>query len=69
MSEAIAIATIQTNPFKAAISSAKSCFALFVHFMYGSEDRVRITYAFALALLVLGYSMTAGAPSLSACAL
>jgi hypothetical protein len=62
MNKAVAIAATQTNPFKAAMESARNCGQWVVNFMYGTPDRVRITYAFACALLVLAYSITGSAP-------
>jgi hypothetical protein len=62
MNKAVAIAVTQNNPFKVALESAKNCGLWLTNFMYGTPDRVRITYAFAFALLALAYSITGSAP-------
>lgn len=57
MPRAIAIAAIQEQSFRPAWESAKNLFVLMGDLMYGTDDRVKITYTLALALAVLGYAL------------
>lgn len=63
MTKAIAIAAVRESSLVQAVNSAKNLFAKLIDLMYGSNDRVRITYSLALALLLLGYSMQTGGGS------
>lgn len=63
-----AIAITATNPFSAAAKSFKNMLALTADFMYGTPERVRITYAFAFGLALLGGYLMQGASPLAACA-
>ncbi len=65
---AIAISLTQ-HPLHAALRSAKNCFALAVDFMYGTPERARLTFWFAVALAALGCAMSVhDAHALAACA-
>ena len=51
-----------------ALQSARSSALKLLDFMYGNPDRVKITMAFAFALLFMGLSMAQqGAHNLAAC--
>ena len=52
---AIAIAAIHDNAITPAFSSAKNCLHFLADFMYGTPQRVCMTYAFAVGLAMLGY--------------
>ncbi len=61
---------IRDESFKPAYDSARNFFASLVDLLYGTEERVKLTYAFAMALLVLGISlMPSDASSMGVCAL
>lgn len=60
MSKVIAAVAIQENPFKAAVESAANFFHLVIDFMYGTPERTRITYMFAIGLGILGVAMSTG---------
>jgi hypothetical protein len=65
---AIAIAAVQENPFSFAFSSAKNCLSFLADFMYGTPQRVCLTYLFAIGLAALGYLLqTADANALAVC--
>jgi hypothetical protein len=69
MSKAIAVVAIQENPYKAAVESAANFFHLVIDFMYGTPERSRFTYMFAIGLGILGVALSAseGVAALQAC--
>lgn len=58
MQKIVALAAVKQDAFGLAWESAKNSCRFFVDLMYGTPERTRITYAFACALLVLGYSLS-----------
>jgi hypothetical protein len=53
-----AIVELRDASLLPAADSARNAMLKVVDFMYGSPDRVKITMAFAFALLIMGLSMT-----------
>lgn len=61
---------IQNQSFGPAAKSAVNTIHKIIDFMYGTEERVKVTYVFSLALIVLGMFMNnSNASSLAVCAL
>lgn len=60
MSKAVAAVAIQENPFRAAALSAANFSVLVIDFMYGTPERSRLTYMFAIGLGILGFALGAG---------
>jgi hypothetical protein len=68
MSKAIAIAAVSEESFKPAFASAKNFMWFLADFMYGTPARVKMTYMFAFALMMLGFMMDAqNAHALASC--
>ncbi|MGE0754220.1 MAG: hypothetical protein AB7L92_03570 [Alphaproteobacteria bacterium] len=63
-----AIAIKYNNPLSAAAISFKNMALLLADFMYGTPERVRMTYIFACALALLGATMVGDSHQLSNCA-
>ncbi|MFW0776784.1 MAG: hypothetical protein ACN2B6_03590 [Rickettsiales bacterium] len=59
---------IHDHAFKPAFDSAKNLGEKLIDLMYGTEERVKLTYAMALALLILGISMQPALAPLAVCA-
>lgn len=66
MTKVFALREQSLNP---AVSSLKNSAAKLIEFMYGSEERVKLTYAFAFGLLILGVSMMPDTSHMAVCAL
>jgi len=70
MPRAAVIAAVRENPFTSAISSAANSMHLLSDLMYGTRERTRLTYALAMSLAFLGYSLNvAGAHAMQVCPL
>ena len=58
MTKAIAISKA-ASPFSLAVESARNTGLFLADLMYGSPERLRLTYAFCFGLVLLGYSLDA----------
>ena len=57
---AVAIRVHQnTNPFKALVESTANIGSLVFDFMYGTPERCKMTYAFAIGFTILGFALQA----------
>lgn len=66
--KAKAIAVTYTNPVHAALGSFKNAAVLLADFMYGTPGRLRLTYAFAFGLAILGGLLMDNYQPLTVCA-
>ncbi len=49
--------THNENPFKALVESARNLGVLVFDFMYGTPERSKMTYAFAISLSLMGFAI------------
>lgn len=59
-SSSVAVAikpTDHQNPFKALVESARNLGVLVFDFMYGTPERSKMTYAFAISLSLMGFAI------------
>ena len=62
------VISVHDQSFRPAFDSAKNLGEKLIDLMYGTEERVKLTYAMALALLILGISMQPALAPLAVCA-
>lgn len=69
MRKARAIAIFHDNAFALAFASATNTSRLLADFMYGTPERVKMTYIFAIGLAVLGGMLSSAAQASQFCSI